>query len=318
MKPATPNQPDSLIRWMGSLSDPSRLRLLRLLERHELGVAELGDVLQLPQSTISRHLKLLADDGWLRTRRVGTTHLSAMDLEALDPVQNRLWQLSREQVVDWSSVRQDEMRLGRLLTDRQADSRRFFTGAAGEWDHLRTVLYGNDFSWHAMLALLPPDAVVADLGCGTGQVVAALAPCVKRVIGIDNTPAMLEAAAARLSGVDNVELLQGDLESLPLAASSVDAAVMVLALSYVAEPAVCAAEVARILKPGGRAAIVDITAHDREDFRVQMGQSRLGFDGESITSLLQEAGLGNVRVRDLVPAPGVKGPTLFLASCSKR
>ena len=182
---------------------------------------------------------------------------------------------------------------------------------------MRRSLYGDDFAMHAMIALLPAKSVVADLGCGTGQALQSIAPHVARAIGVDNTPAMLEAARKRLAGERNVELLQGDLESLPIETGVIDAALSVLALSYVAEPSHCVIEMARILKPGGRAVIVDVTEHDREDFRVSMGQSRLGFDDEAIAQLLSDAGMGSIRVTHLTPAANVKGPALFLASAVK-
>src|SRR5207302_3171428 len=104
-------QPDSLLGWMESLADPTRLRLLRLLERHELGVVELCDVLQLPQSTVSRHLKVLTDEGWAQNRRQATTHLYRMILDELDPPQRKLWLLAREQTDEWPQVGQDRLRL---------------------------------------------------------------------------------------------------------------------------------------------------------------------------------------------------------------
>ncbi|MFT3785344.1 MAG: metalloregulator ArsR/SmtB family transcription factor [Tepidisphaeraceae bacterium] len=312
-----PGNPDSLLAWMGSLGDPARLRMLRLLEQHELGVAELGDVLQLPQSTISRHLKILSDEGWLRSRRVGTTHLSALDASHLDPTQKQLWQLAKQHTAQWPSISQDEIRLQRRLRERQDDSRRFFTGAAAEWDKLRDELYGHDFGFAAMLALLPATTVVADLGCGTGHLLEKLAPHVARAIGVDNTPAMLKGARQRVAPFDNVEVRQGELEELPLADGEVDAALMVLALSYVAEPKRVVTEMARVIKPGGRAVVVDVTPHDREDFRVQMGQSRLGFDAGEVEELLTESGLSSPIVRTLPPAPNVRGPALFLATAQR-
>jgi SAM-dependent methyltransferase len=315
MNSSRPAQPDSLLNWMGSLGDPARLRILRLLELHELGVAELGDVLQLPQSTISRHLKILADEGWLRSRRVGTTHLSVLDSSRLDPTQQRLWSLAREHTDGWASVSQDEIRLQRRLRERQDDSRRFFTGAAAEWDKLRDDLYGHDFSFTAMLALLPRDIVVADLGCGTGSLLERLSPHAGQAIGVDNTPAMLKGARDRTKHLPNVDVRQGELEELPIDDKSVDAAMMVLALSYVAEPKRVLQEMARVLNAdGGRAVIVDVTQHDREDFRVQMGQSRLGFEANEIAELLVDVGLQSPIVRTLPPAPSVKGPALFLAT----
>src|SRR3954469_19766995 len=108
-------QPDSLLRWMESLADPTRLRLLRLLERHELGVVELCDVLQMPQSTVSRHLKVLADERWVRSRRQGTAHLYGMILDELTTPQRKLWLLTREQTDAWPAAQQDQLRLTRVL-----------------------------------------------------------------------------------------------------------------------------------------------------------------------------------------------------------
>src|SRR3954447_21986509 len=102
-----PAQPDALLGWMECLSDPTRLRLVRLLERHELGVAELCDVLQLPQSTVSRHLKALSDQQWTRSRRQGTNHLYRTLLDELEPAARKLWLLTREQTAAWVTARQD-------------------------------------------------------------------------------------------------------------------------------------------------------------------------------------------------------------------
>src|SRR5215813_1624347 len=177
---AAVRQPESLLGWMESLSDPTRLRLLRLLERNELGVAELCDVLQLPQSTVSRHLKVLADEGWVRSRSQGTTNLYRMELGDTEAAARRLWALAREQTDGWATLAQDQLRLRRVLAQRPpADD--FFSGAAGRWDRLREELYGRTFTLEAFLALLPRDWLVADLGCGTGAVAAALAPHVRHV-----------------------------------------------------------------------------------------------------------------------------------------
>src|SRR6185312_955226 len=107
--PAHTSQPARLLGWMESLADATRLRLLRLLERHELGVAELCEVLQLPQSTVSRHLKVLADQGWVRSRSQGTTNLYRMDVGEVDPAARRLWTVTREQTEDWATVVQDQL-----------------------------------------------------------------------------------------------------------------------------------------------------------------------------------------------------------------
>ncbi|HEV2295747.1 MAG TPA: metalloregulator ArsR/SmtB family transcription factor [Tepidisphaeraceae bacterium] len=310
-------QPNALLGRIASLADATRLRLLRLLERHELGVVELCDILQLPQSTVSRHLKVLGDQGWARSRRQGTTRLYRMILDELEPGARRLWLLTREQTEGWATIQQDALRLARHLRQRQEDSQAFFAGAAAQWDKLRGELYGNNFTTAALLALLPRDMVVADLGCGTGQVIAAVAPNVKQVIGVDNSAAMLKAAKKRASAFRNVELHRGDLQALPLGDVVCDAALLLLALTYVSDPTSVLHEMSRVLKPTGRAVIVDLLPHDRDDFRRQMGQQSSGFDPKQLASQITAAGFTQVQIIPLPPEPEAKGPALFLATAVK-
>jgi ArsR family transcriptional regulator len=299
---------------MDSLADPTRLRLLRLLERHELGVTDLMDVLQLPQSTVSRHLKLLADRGWVKNRAQGPTNFYRMRTDELPAEARRLWQVTREQIEGWATLQQDQVRLDRRLRGRKDGTQAFFAGAAGQWDKLRDEVYGRGFAQAAIRALLPGDWVVADLGCGTGAVAADLAPWVARVVGVDQSAAMLKAAGKRTARLGNVDLRQGDLESLPIEDAACDAALLLLTLSYAHEPERVVAEMARILKPGGRAVIVDLMRHDRDDFRVQMRQQNLGFEEDQLPALLAGAGLeGNV-CHPLPPEPGATGPALLLAA----
>jgi ArsR family transcriptional regulator len=306
---------EALLGWMASLSEPTRLRLLRLLERHELGVAELVDVLQLPQSTVSRHLKVLGDEGWVRSRSQGTTRLYRMS--AAESAARRLWLLAREQTAGWPTIAQDQLRLTRRLAARQPAAQAFFAGAAGRWDRLRSELYGDAFAQAAFLSLLPPHWIVADLGCGTGHVAARLAPHVRGVIGVDQSAAMLKAARKRTRALRNVELRQGSLEALPLDDGSVDGALVLLALTYVAEPARAVREVVRVLRPGGRAVVVDLLRHDREEFRRQMGQESSGFEPDALRGLLEGAGLQDVHCRPLAPEPQTRGPALVLAAASQ-
>jgi ubiquinone/menaquinone biosynthesis C-methylase UbiE/predicted transcriptional regulator len=310
-------QPDALLAWMGSLADGTRLRLLRLLERHELGVVELCEILQLPQSTVSRHLKVLGDQGWVRARRQGTTHLYRMVMDELEAATRRLWILAREQIEDWATLGQDELRLGRVLAARERQTQEFFAAKADEWDKLRSELYGDGFLVEAMLALLPGSTVVADLGCGTGAVAARVGPYVQRVIGVDNSAAMLKAARRRTEGLESVELRKGDLTALPIDDRSCDAALMLLVLTYLDDPQAALKETARILKPGGRAVVVDLLPHDRDDFRRQLDQLRMGFGEEELNSLFSAANLVDPRITPLPPESQAKGPALFLATATK-
>jgi ArsR family transcriptional regulator len=302
---------------MESLADRTRLRLLRILEQHDLGVVELCEILQLPQSTVSRHLKILADQGWLHNRRNGTTRLYRMSLDELDPAARKIWMLAREQTDGWPTVRQDELRLERRLRHRETDSQAFFAGAVGKWDKIRREFYGESFTTSAMLALIPGDYVVADLGCGTGAVTAQLAPHVHRVIGVDSSPAMLKAARKRVGNRENVDLLRGDLAAVPLESGSCDAALLLLVLAYAADPTPILREAARILKPGGKLVIVDLLPHDRDDLRRQMGQARMGISLEEIQQFEAEAGLTPLQTKPLPPEPQVMGPAQFLSISRK-
>jgi ArsR family transcriptional regulator len=233
-----------------------------------------------------------------------------------DPAARRLWLLSRDQTDAWPTARQDQLRLTRRLSRPSAPAEAFFAGAAGQWDRLREEAYGRAFTQTALLGLLPSDWIVADLGCGTGQAAAALSAHVARVVGVDQSAAMLKAARKRTAGLDNVELRSGRLEALPIDDRSCDGALLVLALTYVADAPAVVAEMARILRPGGRAVVVDLLRHDRDDFRRRMGQESFGFTPEELKSLLEAAGLEQAACRELPPEPGTKGPALLLGTAT--
>jgi len=307
----------AIMGWMTSLEDATRARILRLVERQELTVADLCAVLQLPQSTVSRHLKVLADEGWVTFRPDGTSRLYRMALDALDPAARRLWALLREQTARTAVAAHDDRRLAAALADRQTRSQAFFSSAAGQWDRLRREMFGDRFELHAVAGLLDPEWVVGDLGCGTGQLAEALAPFVRQVVAIDRSRAMLKAARARLAGVANVELRAGTLEALPIADATLDAALVCLVLVHVAEPLAVLRDAARVLRRGGRLLVIDMLAHDRREYEREMGHVWLGFEPAQMTAWLEEAGFTRARVQPLPPARQATGPALFAAVARK-
>jgi ubiquinone/menaquinone biosynthesis C-methylase UbiE/DNA-binding transcriptional ArsR family regulator len=307
-----------ILDHMTALSDPTRCRMLLLLEKHELTVSELCSVLQMPQSTVSRHLKTLADDGWVASRRDGTSRFYSMPVDDLDAAAARLWPLISEQVTSTRGAEQDERRLRGVLGRRRAKSQEFFASAAGGWDRLRGELFGDEFFLWAVLGLIDPTLVVGDLGCGTGQLTEVVAPHVSRVISVDGSDDMLDAARQRLSGATNVDIRRGELEGLPIESGELDVAMLSLVLHYSPEPPRALAEVGRVVKAGGRVLVVDMLPHDREEYQQQMGHVWLGFSESQITRLLAGAGFENVRVRMLPVDPDAKGPALFAAIGVKR
>jgi ubiquinone/menaquinone biosynthesis C-methylase UbiE len=300
-----------------TLSDSTRSRMLLLLDRHELTVSELCDVLQLPQSTVSRHLKTLADANWVVSRREGTSRYYTLALDGREPSTRRLWSLLREQVSATAGADQDAWRLKGVLGRRRSKSEEFFDSAAGQWDKLREELFGGASHLQALPALLDERWVVGDLGCGTGHVAAALAPYVARVVAVDRSGEMLQAARRRLREWANVEVKRGELESLPIADAALDAATLLLVLHHVADPSAALAEAARVLKPGARLVIADMLPHDREEYRQQMGHVWLGFDDPQIRSLLTAAGFERIRIVPLAANAHAKGPALFVASAQR-
>ncbi len=299
-----------------TLSDATRCRVLVVLERHQLRVSELCQILQLPQSTASRHLKVLADDGWVRSRSEGTSNLYWLDEDALDESARELWHLVRQQIAETEISRQDGARLEQAVAARRARSQEFFATTAADWDRVRDELFGPRFDLAALASLADPRWTVGDLGCGTGRLSAALAPFVTRVIAVDGSPAMLEAAQERLAEFDNVRLRGGELEELPIRDGELDLAILVLALHHTAEPEKVLGEVRRALQAGGRLLLVDMLPHEREEFRQQMGHVWLGFAPELIERFLAAAGFSGIRVRTLPGDPEARGPALFVATAT--
>ncbi len=307
--------PSAVFDRLSALADQTRTRVLLVLERQELTVGELAAVLQLPQSTTSRHLRTLSDEAWVTSRAEGTSRyysLGRLDASAL-----RLWSAVREEVASSAAARHDTRRLERILADRRTRSQEFFSATATQWGRVREELFGGHPDLVALLGLLDEEATVADLGCGTGQFAATVAPFVGRVLAVDGSAAMLAAARRRLVPHENVVLKQGDLEALPLEDGEADLAVLLLVLHYLPQPAAALAEAARVVKPGGRLLVVDMMPHDREEYRQQMGHVWLGFSEAQLGSWLAPAGITRLVYRPLPADPAAKGPTLFAATARK-
>lgn len=315
MKRRTSTNP--ITERLAALSDLVRLRILRILEREELAVGEVAKVVQLPQSTVSRHLKVLADGGWVIKRTEGTATLYRVMLDDLSAPSRGVWVAVRDLIRSPEGRRagmeteEDHRRLESVLAERREDSLGYFGRVAGQWDDVRTELFGARFTPLGLLHLLPRDWVVADLGCGTGNAAELLAPLVKRVLAVDQSGPMLAAAKRRLEGLKNIEFVEGELSHLPLKNACADAAVCLLVLHHVEKPAVALAEMRRIVRPGGMILVVDMVAHDRATYRHTMGHRWLGFSDQTMTGLMSAAGFEKARYAALLSDPNAKGPGLF-------
>ena len=301
---------------MSALGDLARGRLLLLLEQGEFTVSELVQVSQLPQSTASRHLKILADDGWVTSRASGTSRFYRM-AASLDPAALELWSLVRPDVAAAGLAGEDGERARAVLRGRRGRSREFFSGVARRWDSVREELFGSESEMFPLFGLLDPTATLGDLGAGTGHFAARVAPFVGRVIGVDASEDMLEAARDRLDGAPNVDLRCGDLEHLPIDDGQLDVAVLLLVLHYVVEHQAVLKEVHRTLKPGGRIVIVDMRRHSREGYQEEMGHVWPGFHEAELADWHCEVGLLDFAYRPLPARPEASGPLLFVTSATR-
>ena len=310
---------EQLQRIFKTLSDPTRVRILALLEREELVVQELMDVLGMAQSRVSRHLAILRDAGLLVDRRDGT-YVSYRFAPLRPGPWRDTWELVRKNLEQDSTAQRDLSALEHTLEARGERSRAFFDAVGPEWDALRKVFHDDVLRARAVTRMISPNQVVADIGTGTGILAAELAQLGVQVIGVDNSSRMLDAARAKFDaeGIDSVELRRGEVHSLPLDTNEVDAAFAHMVLHYLPSPSEALREMARIVKPGGAVVVVDFLQHENEWMRHELRVVWLGFPEAKILEWFEQAGLTDVRIEVEASSPRTKDlPDTFIASGRK-
>ncbi len=278
-----------MLKSMRLAADPNRLRLLLLLEREELSVAELQEILAKGQSQISTHLAQLKQAGLVDDRRMGKNSFYRLTASA------QLMDLLRQAAGEVPGVEQDREALRMALRKRQDRMRRYFDELAGKFG--RQYVPGR--SWkgiaEALLKLMPP-MVIADLGAGEGTIAQLMAQRAKKVIAIDNSEKMVEFGAdlAKKHDIRNLEYRLGDLEDVPIRNASVDLAFLSQALHHAVHPERAVAEAWRIVKPGGHIAVLDLNRHHFEEAREMYADLWLGFTELEMEKYLKGAGFRNV------------------------
>jgi ArsR family transcriptional regulator len=279
----------SILKSLRLAADPNRLRLLLLLEREELSVAELQEILGKGQSQVSTSLALLKASGLVDDRRTGKNAFYRLRAPA------QLMELLRDAAREVPETEQDSQALRLVLRKRQDSMRRYFDELAGKFG--RQYVPGR--SWkgiaEALLKLMPP-MVIADLGAGEGTISQLMAQRAKRVIAIDNSEKMVEFGSelARKHNIANLEYRLGDIEDVPIRGGTVDLAFLSQALHHASHPERAIAEARRILKPGGRIAVLDLNRHHFEEAREMYADLWLGFTELEIEGYLKNAGFRNV------------------------
>jgi ArsR family transcriptional regulator len=281
----------SILKSLRLLADPNRVRLLLLLEHEELSVAELQEILSKGQSQISTHLSQLKTAGLLEDRRTGKNILYK-----IKPAENlgSLMQLIRAEEIPEAEQDADALKL--VLGKRKDRMRSYFDEMAGKFG--RQYVPGRSWKGLAEVLLrLMPRMVIADLGAGEGTFSQLLAQRAEKVIAVDNSEKMVEygqLTAAR-NGVTNLDYRQGDLEELPIETESVDLAFFSQALHHAQHPQKAVAEAYRILRPGGRVAVLDLVKHNFEQAREMYADVWLGFGEAEILRYLRQAGFEDLQ-----------------------
>jgi ubiquinone/menaquinone biosynthesis C-methylase UbiE/DNA-binding MarR family transcriptional regulator len=284
----------SILKNLRLLSDPSRVRILLLLEREELSVTELQEILAMGQSRISTHLAQLKQAGLVEDRRIGKSILYRFMTTAHREF-GHLLRVLRDAATEIPEAADDSQALKLVLGRRRDRMRAYFDGLAGKFG--RHYVPGSSWKGLAemLLALMPP-LEIADLGAGEGTVSQLLARRAKRVIAVDNSEKMVEYGAdlAQKHGVENLEYRRGDLEAVPIEDRSVDLAFFSQALHHAQHPERAVAEAWRILRPGGRIVVLDLMRHNFEDARDMYADLWLGFTEVEMSRFLEQAGFSNV------------------------
>lgn len=302
-----------------TLSDPTRVRILALLEHEELAVGELMEVLGMAQSRVSRHLGILREAGWVDDRREGTFVFYRFRPPSDSPAREA-WQLVAQQLRDDPTSERDRAALARAIEARASRSRAFFEAVGPEWDALRKVFQDQELRARAVAHLAPPGLRVADVGTGTGVLALELARLGHRVVAIDHSRRMLEAARSKLeqAGLGEVELRLGEAGALPLEDAEVDAAFAHMVLHYLPSPSDAIREMVRVVRPGGAVVVADFVPHESEWMREELGVLWLGFDPGEVRGWFDDAGLVSPRLETFPSAaPSRELPGSFIASARR-
>lgn len=294
---------ENVLDALRAAADPTRLRILGLLELGELTVSELVAILGQSQPRISRHLKILVDAGLLERFREGSWVFHRLNTGITVGGSALARQVVGLIPRDDPVCRQDARRLAEITDARVRAAEDYFAKFAPEWDRLRQLDVDEEVVADAVREMLPlsKNQRLLDLGTGTGRMLQVLGPDAGEAVGVDRSHEMLAVARSNLTrwGLENCQLRQADILALPLVYGSFDAVVLHQVLHFFDRPWAVLGEAARMLGPGGRLLVVDLAPHGLEDLREAHAHRRLGFTDEDVREWLADQGLTCETIRHL-------------------
>lgn len=275
-----------IIKYCKALSDDTRARLVNVLLEYELNVGEIVQVMEMGQSRISRHLKILSESGLVDVRRDGLWAF----YRASEEGQGRMFLDGISLLMaEESDLKRDQNRADKVIRERTAATRQFFDDIASDWDRMTAEVLGDLNLGKEIQARLPQCSCAADIGCGPGDMLEILSRTSDSVIGVDNSPKMLELAEERFSEDASMSLRIGEMTHLPLRDWEADCTVVSLVLHHLARPIDALKEAGRVLKIGGRLIIAEFDQHENELMRSEYGDRRLGIPREKMVGWLEKA-----------------------------
>ncbi|NDV20207.1 metalloregulator ArsR/SmtB family transcription factor [Pseudodesulfovibrio sp. JC047] len=291
-----------IIKYCKALSDDTRARLVNVLLEYELNVGEIVQVMEMGQSRISRHLKILSESGLVDVRRDGLWAFyraseEGQGREFLDGIGSLL--------AGESDFQRDRNRADRVIRERTAETRQFFDDIASDWDRMTAEVLGELNLGREIQVRLPECTCAADIGCGPGDMLEILSKTSDIVIGVDNSPKMLELAEARFSQDTSMSLRIGEMTHLPLRDWEADCTVVSLVLHHLARPLDALTEISRVLKIGGRLIIAEFDQHENERMRSEYGDRRLGIPREKMVEWLEKARFDVTAVTEFIVNMGL-------------
>lgn len=302
---------ETMVEVLKAVGEPTRLRLVALLAAGDLTVSDLTDILGQSQPRISRHLKLLAEAGLIDRYQEGAWAYFRLRDEGSPARLVR--QLLENASPDDSALARDRARLEAVKKTRAEKAEAYFAQHAGEWDQMRRLHISEAEVENCLVGLIgnKPVQNMLDLGTGTGRMLLLLKDVYRRAVGIDSSRDMLAVARANLdaAGLTRAVVRLGDILNLPLESEDFDLVIIHQVLHFLENPDAAIAEAARVLRPGGRLAVIDFAPHNLEYLRADHAHLRLGFSHQSMQDWMQAAGLDVEKVIDL-PFAAASEPSL--------